>query len=79
LLPLKAALGVPEIWRYDTVAFEMRRLSGQEYVEAPASRAFPFLTAAVMTEMIEQSKVIGQDEGLENFRRWIQQRGRINN
>ncbi len=31
------------------------------------------LTAAVMTEMIEQSKVIGQDEALENFRRWIQQ------
>jgi hypothetical protein len=41
-------------------------------VEAPASRAFPFLTAAVMTEMIEQSKVIGQDEALENFRPWIQ-------
>ncbi|MGH9936377.1 MAG: Uma2 family endonuclease, partial [Blastocatellia bacterium] len=71
-----AALGVPEIWRYDAVAFEMWRLSGQEYVEASASRAFPFLTAAVMTEMIEQSKVIGQDEALENFRRWIQQRKR---
>jgi hypothetical protein len=62
-----AALGVPEIWRYDTVAFEMWRLSGQEYVEAPASRAFPFLTAAVMTEMIKRNKIIGQDEALENY------------
>ncbi len=34
-------------------------------MEAPASRAFPFLTAAVMTEMIKQSKVIGQDETLK--------------
>ncbi len=68
-----AALGVPEIWRYDTVAFEMYHLSGQEYLEATASRAFPFLTANVMTDVIEQSKIAGQDEALENLRAWIQQ------
>jgi Uma2 family endonuclease len=68
-----AALGVPEIWRYDTVAFEMHHLSGQEYLKAPASRAFPFLTTAVMTSVIEQSKIAGQDDALESLRDWIQQ------
>ena len=37
------------------------------------SRAFPFLTADVMTDMIEQSKIAGQDDALENFRVWVQQ------
>ncbi len=71
--PIYAALGVPEIWRYDSAVFKMYHLVGQEYLEAGASRAFPFLTAAVMTDMIEQSKFTGQDEALEYFRRWIQQ------
>lgn len=72
-LPIYAALGVPEIWRYDSATFEMRRLTGLEYLETKTSRAFPFLTATVMAEMLEQSKFLGQDEALENFRLWIQQ------
>lgn len=72
IFAIYAALGVPEIWRYDTVAFEMHHLSGQVYLEAPASRAFPFMTAAVMTDVIEQSKIVGQDEALEKLKAWIQ-------
>ncbi len=71
--PIYAALGVPEIWRYDGAVFKMYHLAGQIYLEADASLAFPFLTAVVMTELIEQSKLTGQDEALENFRIWIQQ------
>jgi Uma2 family endonuclease len=71
--PIYAALGVPEIWRYDGEFFEIHYLVGQEYVEAPASLAFPFLTADVMAEMIEQSKLTGQDEALDHFVQWVQQ------
>ncbi|MGH9846446.1 MAG: Uma2 family endonuclease [Blastocatellia bacterium] len=70
--PIYAALSVPEIWRYDGEFFEIHQLDGEEYVEAPASIAFPFLTADVMAEMIEQSKLTGQDEALDHFVRWVQ-------
>lgn len=46
-LDLYAALGVPEVWRYDgeRVRFLLRSEAGV-YAEAPASVAFPRLTAA---------------------------------
>lgn len=45
-LDLHAALGVPEVWRYDgdRVRFLVRSAAGT-YAEAPASLAFPLLTA----------------------------------
>lgn len=67
-----ATLGVPEIWRYDGTIFAIHHLVGGHYQEDDASRAFPFLTAAVMTNVIEQSKQFGQDAALDEFRNWIQ-------
>lgn len=66
-----AALGVPELWRYDGVSFEMYHLTETGYVESRASLAFPFLTASVMTDFLEQSKEVGQDATLDEFRNWI--------
>lgn len=66
-----ATLGVPELWRYDGLSFEMYHLTETGYVEAPASLAFPFLTASVMTDFLEQSKEFGQDAALDEFRNWI--------
>jgi len=70
--PIYAALGVPEIWRYDGETLEIFQLTGQHYVTSPTSRAFPFLSGAVLSEFLEQSKSLGQDEALEAFRVWIQ-------
>lgn len=72
--PIYAALGVPEIWRYDGALFEMYYLAGGEYLAVAASRAFPFLSPTVMTDLLEQSKHAGQDETLETFRLWLQHR-----
>lgn len=69
---LYATLEVPELWRYDGVLFEMYHLVGAQYQEAHTSRAFPFLTADVMTKAIEQSKQFGQDAALDEFRNWLQ-------
>lgn len=71
--PIYAALGVPEIWRYDGAVFEMYHLVADEYLEAPTSQAFPFLPTAVMTECLDRSKLSGQDEALEHFRLWLEQ------
>ena len=68
--PIYAALGVPEIWRYDSGEVFFYRLDGQQYAESSASATFPFLPAAVLARFIEQSKVEGQDAALDAFREW---------
>ncbi len=69
--PIYAALGVPEIWRYDGSQAYFYHLSGEQYVEASHSRAFSFLAGAVLAQFIEQSKTEGQDAALEATREWV--------
>jgi Uma2 family endonuclease len=69
-----AALGVPEIWRYDGQRAQMYQLVDGAYVEAPASRSFATLTPDALTEFLEQSKTQGQSVALHEFRRWVQMR-----
>lgn len=69
-----AALGVPEIWRYDGDQAHIYHLSNESYTEASTSRAFALLTAAALTEFLEQSKTQGQTAALTAFRQWLQAR-----
>ncbi len=66
-----ANLGVPEIWRYDQYQAQMYHLTGTDYVEAEASRAFPFLTGDVLFQLLERSKTDGQTATLRDFRQWV--------
>jgi Uma2 family endonuclease len=70
-LPIYAAFGVPEIWRYDGEQAYIYHLDNQEYVSASASRVFPFLTVQALVEAIEQSKTQGQSVALKAFRQWV--------
>ena len=66
-----AAIGVPEFWRYRKGRLYIYHLSDAGYVEAPASRAFPLLTAEVLTRFLEQNKTDGQSATLRAFREWL--------
>ncbi|MFL6208343.1 MAG: Uma2 family endonuclease [Pyrinomonadaceae bacterium] len=68
--PIYAALGVPEIWRYDGAEATFFALVGTSYQAIANSRAFPALPASVLTEFIEQSKTQGQTATLTAFRQW---------
>lgn len=70
--PIYAALGVPEIWRYDGRTMSFHTLVGTEYVATTYSQAFPFLPSSVLAEWIEQSKTAGQDAALDTARAWVQ-------
>lgn len=70
--PIYAALGVPEIWRYDGRTMSFYTLVDTEYVAATHSRAFSFLPSVVLAEWIEQSKTAGQDAALDTARAWAQ-------
>ena len=66
-----ARLGVPEIWHYDQHRVQIYHLVGSDYVEAAASRIFPFLTGEVLFQFLERSKREGQSETLREFRDWV--------
>lgn len=66
-----AALGVPEIWRYDERQAQIYHLVEHCYVESSNSLAFPVLTAAALNEALEQSKTEGQSAALKTSRNWL--------
>jgi Uma2 family endonuclease len=69
--PIYAALGVPEIWRYDEQSLIIYLLQEGKYVEAPSSRALPMLTAAVLSEFVNRCKRDDQYEILLAFEDWL--------
>ena len=76
-----AALGVPEIWRYNGKAMTIYHLAkaAQEsepsaYLERDASIALPMLTAQVLTEMLDRMRKDGELSALLAFDEWLQAR-----
>jgi len=46
-----AGLGVPEIWKYDERELQIHHLTEQGYVQAPASRVFPWSSRSIFCHM----------------------------
>ncbi|HEX6185865.1 MAG TPA: Uma2 family endonuclease [Pyrinomonadaceae bacterium] len=72
--PIYAALGVPEIWRYDGQTTQFYKLAGESYEVMENSLAFPTLTAQVLTLHLELSKNEGQTAALKAFRQMLRSR-----
>ena len=70
-LDIYAALGVPEVWRYDGSRFSIWKLANQAYTLASSSLAFPFLTAENLAEFVASSKAQGLKRAREIFRAWV--------
>jgi Uma2 family endonuclease len=77
--PIYAALGVPEIWRYDgqqmTIYHLSRERDEQHYVGADTSLALPMLSAMLLTEVIERMRTEGELSALLAFDEWLQSQG----
>jgi Uma2 family endonuclease len=69
--PIYAALGVPELWRYDGESLTIYHLRDGQYVLADASHALPILTGAVLTEFLARSPKEDQYEILSAFEDWL--------
>jgi Uma2 family endonuclease len=70
-LEIYAAMGVPEIWRYDGAVLRIFGLSDQTYVRLSESLAFPFLSAERITEFIRDSETLGTYQARKSFRSWV--------
>jgi Uma2 family endonuclease len=80
-LPIYAALGVPELWRYNGRKLEFFVLSEPIliYNQVQQSPSFPVLKADVIPQLIEQSLAEGETATLRYFRAWLRQRLQQNN
>lgn len=70
-LPIYAALGVPEVWRYDGQTLTIYQLQTEQYVTAPVSHALPVLTSQVLTAFLQRSQQEDQYETLLAFEEWL--------
>jgi Uma2 family endonuclease len=67
-----AALGVPELWRYDEHELTIYWLQGDDYVIASQSLALPLLTSQVLTEFLTRLRDEGEFHALLAFDEWLQ-------
>lgn len=77
-LPIYAALGIPEIWRYDGHSLIIYHLQEDQYVPADASLALPMLTCKVLTEFLARSQREDQYDILLSFENWLKVKKRVN-
>lgn len=68
--PIFAALGIPEVWRYDGTRVTIFTLAGNEYVERPESIALPKVTSAILTELLGASRQVKRTAWLRQVRTW---------
>jgi Uma2 family endonuclease len=56
-LPIYAALGVPEVWRYTDGEVEIHRLIADAYTVADTSRVLPGISAVMVTRCIDEARL----------------------
>jgi len=71
-LSIFAAVGVPEVWRYDGTRVRMLTLTGDNYVEREQSLAFPALRSAHLAELLAASQQMPRTVWLRHVRTWAQ-------
>jgi Uma2 family endonuclease len=73
--PIYAAVGVPELWRYDGKKLEVFVLqpSKGNYQPANQSPTFPWMPLDVIPRFIRQSLVDGETATLRTFRAWVRE------
>ena len=72
-LPIYAAVGVPEIWRYDSRQIMIFTLEDNAYHLREESAALPRLTSQILSQFVAESKTLERLEWLRRVRKWAQQ------
>jgi len=73
-LGLYAALGVPEVWRWDGQTLRICLLgSDGEYRESAQSRAFPFLPVSEFVRFLTAGAAMSETKLLRSFRSWVRE------
>jgi Uma2 family endonuclease len=69
-LAIYAALGVPEVWRYDGQTLTMYHLEVGAYESRDRSLSLPQLTASNVMQFLALSQTMGETSLVRQFRQW---------
>lgn len=70
--PIYAALGVPELWRFDGRSVQVLKLGGDgKYAPIPASELFPFLPVEMFTRFVRRMLDEDQTAVVIEFQEWV--------
>lgn len=70
-LAIYAALGVPEVWRYDGQMLTMYHLEAGVYESRDRSLSPPQLTASEVVRFLVLSQTMGETSLVRQFRQWV--------
>lgn len=71
-LPLYAAVGVTEVWRYDGASVTIHTLVQDAYISSKTSHVLPGVTSAILTQFIAESRELRRPDWLRRVREWAQ-------
>ena len=73
--PIFAAVGIPEVWRFDGSKVAIFLLISGEYVEATNSLAFKSVTGEILTRFLEDSLKLKSPAWLRTVQEWARSQG----
>jgi Uma2 family endonuclease len=72
-LPIFAAFGIPEVWRFAGETVEFHLLEDGEYTKSQSSASLPLVTADIVTMFVHTSLKLGRLEWMKSVRDWARQ------
>jgi Uma2 family endonuclease len=69
-----AALGIPEVWRFDGKLHVLHLQANGQYAERDRSLSFPFLPMAQVESFIYQISELDEITLIRNFRDWVRKK-----
>jgi Uma2 family endonuclease len=73
-LPIYAALGIPEVWRYDGRTIQILHLTANsQYQLAPTSKALPLVPVAELVQFLKLRHTLSETQVIRQFRAWVRQ------
>jgi Uma2 family endonuclease len=73
-LAIYAALGVPEVWRFDGETLTLYRLEEGQYVIQETSTALPLLSQSDILRFLQASQTMGETSWVRAFRQWVREK-----
>ena len=69
-LPLFAAVGIPEVWRYHAGRVEILVLENSAYGPAEQSLSFPALSPALLNQFVQEGERLNKSAWMRGVREW---------
>ena len=73
-MPIFAALGVPEVWRYDGRQVSIFILGAGEYTSVEEGTTFPGVTREVISQFVAAGKTLQRMDWQHSVRDWVHNR-----